>query len=216
MRRESHSAARSPVLQLRMMLGTPEASRHLMRACTQCDVAEREHEGRSFAVAPEERRPDGTIRLDDWRTLLMTGRTGTVSAPVDPTWQQQEKTDDAAQVSGAPLSGHAGGYAKLSAAQVSQIVVLRDACALSDIFYQTHRCNRFLTSLGRYSGGNRKAWWYRGASENWGRLRRDYRLSQIRQQLWTMSGAYTTRRGLTLPLEASNSLTDSLVPGSAS
>ncbi len=215
-RRPSHSAARSPVLQLRMMLGTPEASRHLMRACTQCDVAEREHEGRSFAVAPGERRPDGTIRLDDWRTLLMTGRTGTVSAPVDPTWQQEQENEDAAQVSGAPLSGHAGGYAKLTAQQVSQLIMESyDACAVPDTFYQAHRCDRFATPLGRHSRVNCKAWWYSTTGQDWGRSCRDYRLSQIRQQLWTMSSVYTTRCGLRKPLEASRSSTDAVVTGAS-
>ena len=106
------------------MLGTPEASRHLMRACTQCDMAEREHEGRTFTMEAGERRPDGTIRLDDWKTLLMTGRTGTVPRPADPMWQPQE--EETADVTGAPLSGHAGGYAKLTAAQVSKLMRLRD------------------------------------------------------------------------------------------
>ena len=122
-RRASHSAARSPVLQLRMMLGTPEASRHLMRACTQCDMAEREHEGRTFAMEAGERRPDGTIRLDDWKTLLMTGRTGTVPPPADPMWQPQED-EETTRATGAPLSCHAGGFAKLTAAQVSKLMRL--------------------------------------------------------------------------------------------
>ena len=90
-----------------------------MRACTRCDLAEREHEGRSFEMAAGERRPDGTIRLDDWRTLLMTGRTGALPAFPDSTFLGQEDIETAARVAGPPLSGHAGGYAKLTAAQVS-------------------------------------------------------------------------------------------------
>lgn len=110
------------------MLGTPEASRHLMRACTRCDLAEREHDGRSFEMTEDERRPDGTIRLDDWRTLLMTGRTGTVPAlaDIDTPSQPLSVDGDTALIVGAPLSGHAGGYAKLTSAQVSMLIVCRN------------------------------------------------------------------------------------------
>jgi hypothetical protein len=67
-----------------------------------------------------EERPDGMIRLDDWRALLLTGRSS------GPEFGMDDEDDEAEAVvagqpgeDGAPLSGHAGGFAKLTEAQVT-------------------------------------------------------------------------------------------------
>ena len=138
-------------------------------------MAEREHEGRTFAMEAGERRPDGTIRLDDWKTLLMTGRTGTVPRPADPMWQSQEEAETTG-VTGAPLSGHAGGYAsKLTAAQVSKLMRLPDLSP-ANAFFQVHDC---ASPVGRYLGSNCKARWHSGAGENRRPACGDHRLPQI-------------------------------------
>lgn len=58
-------------------------------------------------------------------TLMMlnvaTGRTGALPGFPDSTWLGQEEIEDAARVAGPPLSGHTGGYAKLTASQVSTV-----------------------------------------------------------------------------------------------
>jgi hypothetical protein len=100
---KTYNSVRSPVLQLRMMLATPEASSQLMRACADCDEADRVHDGRAFEQE-EQQRPDGMIRLDDWRTLLLAGRV-------------TELDEAGVQLTDAPLSG-AAGFAKLTPAQV--------------------------------------------------------------------------------------------------
>ena len=104
---KSYNSVRSPVLQLRMMLATPEASSSMMRACADCDEADRVHDGRAFEREDKQpRRPDGMIRLDEWRQLLLAGRATEVG------------DFGAVQLTDAPISG-AAGFAKLTLAQVN-------------------------------------------------------------------------------------------------